>query len=77
MLVTAMDSPRPRYEGIVKFYCPAKGWGFIERKGKPDIFIHKQNLDKHGIDKLTPGQRISFREKVQNGKMRAVHIELL
>lgn len=32
--------------GIVKFFNSAKGFGFIEVEGQPDVFVHIRSLRK-------------------------------
>ena len=45
--------------GLVKWYKPEKGFGFIipEDNGK-DVFVHKACLDRKGIASLSTGQKI-------------------
>ncbi len=48
-----------RLEGSVKWYKPDKGFGFIiPDDGLKDVFVHKTCLDRHGLDVLSPGQRV-------------------
>lgn len=48
-------------QGIVKWYKPDKGFGFIVADdGLKDVFIHKTCLDKRGIQDLKPGQRLTM-----------------
>lgn len=45
--------------GTVKFYAADRGFGFIERdRGGKDIFVHVTALNRSGLDKLDPGQRV-------------------
>lgn len=47
--------------GAVKWYKPDKGFGFIvPDDGKKDIFVHKTCLERHGIDFLREGARVSM-----------------
>ncbi len=47
--------------GSVKWYKPDKGFGFIvPDDGKKDIFVHKTCLERHGIDGLNEGARVSM-----------------
>ena len=79
-LATTTDEPqaKQRYTGFCKWYCVYRNWGFIERKGEPDIFVHGLSLEKTGIDKLTQGQRVSFCiKKDGKNKIRAYRVELI
>ena len=47
--------------GSVKWFDPAKGFGFIEpeERGK-DVFIHASALEQAGIQGLAEGQKIEY-----------------
>ena len=48
-----------RVAGTVKSFHPAKGYGFIARRGAADVFVHVSNLDgRH--QSLEAGQRVRF-----------------
>lgn len=44
----------------VKWFNNAKGYGFIEREGQEDIFIHYSNIEKNGYKTLEEGQLVEF-----------------
>lgn len=46
--------------GIVKWFDSAKGFGFIEREGKKDIFVHFQDIDMDGYKTLEEGEKVEF-----------------
>ena len=47
--------------GNVKWFNPAKGFGFIAPEGEgKDVFIHASALERAGIGGLTEGQRIEY-----------------
>ncbi len=47
--------------GIVKWFNPAKGYGFIEPEdGSKDVFVHMSALEKAGLSLLKEGQRVSY-----------------
>lgn len=47
--------------GIVKWYKPDKGFGFIiPDDGMKDVFVHKTCLDRNGISGLVPGQKVEM-----------------
>ena len=37
-----------------------KGYGFIEREGGEDVFVHFSAITMDGYKSLTEGQRVSF-----------------
>ena len=47
--------------GIVKWFNPVKGYGFIEPEdGSKDVFVHMSALEKAGLSHLKEGQRVSY-----------------
>jgi len=54
-------------EGTVKWFSNEKGYGFIEREGGDDVFVHFSAITMEGYKSLTEGQRVSF-EVVQGDK---------
>jgi CspA family cold shock protein len=47
--------------GSVKWYKPDKGFGFVvPDDGLKDIFIHKTCLERHGLEHLEEGTRLSM-----------------
>lgn len=46
--------------GTVKWFNEAKGFGFIEQQGGPDVFAHFSAISGSGFKTLTEGQRVSF-----------------
>lgn len=47
-------------EGIVKWFSAKKGYGFIEREGEADVFVHYSSLDMSGFKSLNEGERVQF-----------------
>lgn len=47
--------------GIVKWYKPDKGFGFIiPEDEKKDVFVHQTCLEKNNMDLLIPGQQVNM-----------------
>jgi len=47
--------------GIVKWFNPAKGYGFIQPEaGGADVFVHISAVQQAGLQQLNDGQRVSF-----------------
>ena len=47
--------------GTVKWFNEAKGFGFIEQAGGPDVFAHFSAISGSGFKTLAEGQRVEFR----------------
>lgn len=48
--------------GTVKWFDDAKGYGFIAREGKPDVFVHYSQIvgEGKGHRTLEDGQEVEF-----------------
>jgi cold shock protein len=46
--------------GRVKWFNTAKGFGFIERDGESDVFVHYSSIMTDGFKDLKEGQMVSF-----------------
>lgn len=49
-----------REQGTVKWFDETKGYGFIQRDGGGDIFVHYKAILMHGFKTLMDGQRVEF-----------------
>jgi len=54
-----------RIIGTVKWFNGSKGYGFIEREGGEDVFVHFSAIQGTGYRNLEEGQRVEF--SVENG----------
>ena len=46
--------------GTVKWFNSTKGFGFIERDSKQDVFVHYSEIQSEGYRSLEEGQRVEF-----------------
>ena len=46
--------------GTVKWFNNGKGYGFIEREGGDDVFVHYSEIEGDGFKSLDEGQRVEF-----------------
>ena len=49
-----------RVTGTVKWFNASKGYGFIERQGGPDVFVHFTAIQSDGYRSLQEGQKVEF-----------------
>jgi CspA family cold shock protein len=49
-----------RITGKVKWFNNAKGYGFIERDGGSDVFVHYSAIQGDGFRSLEEGQAVEF-----------------
>ena len=53
-------------EGTVKWFNESKGYGFIEKDGGGDVFVHYSAIQNQGFKTLAEGTRVRF--EVVEGK---------
>ena len=46
--------------GKVKWFNNAKGYGFIEKEGGGDVFVHYSSIQGDGFKTLNEGERVEF-----------------
>lgn len=64
--------------GTVKWYNPAKRFGFIKPDdGSNDVFVHVSALEAAGLAMLDEGQRVQYDMAENKGKMSAVNLKLV
>ena len=62
--------------GTVKWYNPAKGFGFIQPEGGgKDVFVHVSAVERAGYGDPQDGDRLSFDiEKGRDGRESAINL---
>jgi len=65
------------HKGIVKWFNPTKGYGFIERtNGGKDVFVHISAVERAGLSTLAEGQNVTFDVVANRGKEAAENLKL-
>jgi cold shock protein len=49
-----------RIIGTVKWFNSSKGYGFLEREGGEDVFVHFSAIQGDGYRSLEEGQKVEF-----------------
>jgi CspA family cold shock protein len=63
--------------GIVKWFNPTKGFGFIQPdEGGNDVFVHVSAVKNAGLSKLEENQRFHFELANEKGRTYAVDLRL-
>lgn len=61
----------------MKWFSNEKGYGFIERQGGPDVFVHHSAIEMDGYRSLTEGQRVQFDVEEGDKGLQARNVQLL
>ncbi|HSO72420.1 MAG TPA: cold-shock protein [Thermodesulfobacteriota bacterium] len=60
--------------GKVKWFNDAKGFGFIEREGGSDVFVHYTAIQSEGFKTLKQGQDVEFEIKDGDKGLQAANV---
>jgi CspA family cold shock protein len=60
------DREETTMQGKVKWFSKEKGYGFIERDGGPDVFVHYSAISGSGYRNLEEGELVTF--EIVNGQ---------
>jgi len=50
-------------QGKVKWFNDAKGFGFVQQEGGPDVFVHYSAIASDGFKSLAEGDKVEFEVK--------------
>jgi CspA family cold shock protein len=59
-LMQVEESMSDLVSGVVKWFNDDKGYGFIEREGGADVFVHFRAINGNGRKTLKEGQQVTF-----------------
>jgi CspA family cold shock protein len=63
--------------GTVKWFNPAKGFGFIQPDGGgKDVFVHISAVEKAGLSTLNEGAKVSYEVVPNRGKESAENLRV-
>jgi len=63
--------------GTVKWFNPAKGYGFIQPQGGgQDVFVHISAVERAGLGTLNEGQQIEYEIVSNRGKSSAENLKV-
>ena len=64
-----------RLTGKVKWFNEAKGFGFIQQDGGPDVFVHYSNIMGKGFRTLKENDEVEFEVNEGPKGLQAVNVE--
>jgi CspA family cold shock protein len=63
--------------GVVKWFNPTKGYGFIQpQAGGKDVFVHISAVERAGLITLNEGQHLEYEVEENRGKTSAVNLKV-
>jgi CspA family cold shock protein len=66
-----------RLIGTVKWFNPAKGYGFIGRENGEDVFVHFSAIEMDGYKQLKEGDRVEFSVEKGPKGLQAANVTLV
>ena len=61
--------------GRVKWFDAQKGYGFIEREGEEDVFVHYSAIQEEGYKTLDEGEAVTFEIADSDKGPRATNVQ--
>ena len=49
-----------QYQGEIKWFNNAKGYGFVGHDNGPDVFVHYSSIQAEGYRSLNAGDKVQF-----------------
>ena len=49
-----------QYQGVVRWFNNAKGYGFLGRESGPDVFVHYSSIQADGYRSLKEGEPVEY-----------------
>jgi len=62
-------------QGTVKWFNAEKGFGFIEREGGEDVFVHFSAIQGDGFKTLDEGQSVTFEVEQGQRGLQAANVQ--
>ena len=63
--------------GKVKWFNSAKGYGFITREGKEDVFVHFKSILGDGYKTLNENDKVEFDVEQGQKGLQAVNVKVV
>ena len=63
--------------GRVKWFNESKGFGFIQRDGKEDVFVHFSAIHAEGYKTLSEGQKVQFEVVISQRGIQASNVHVI
>ncbi len=63
--------------GTVRIWVADKGYGWIRRDGRPDLFVHWSGIEGSGFRSLAPGQWVEFETEHTERGWHAVDVRVV
>jgi CspA family cold shock protein len=60
--------------GTVKWFNENKGYGFIQRSGGEDLYVHHSEIESEGYRTLAEGEEVEFEVQKTEAGPRAAHV---
>lgn len=66
-----------RESGVVKWFNPRKGYGFIQRENGGDVFVHYSSIKGEGWRTLEEGDKVEFMVSATDKGLQASDVTIM
>lgn len=64
-------------KGVVSWFCPARGYGFIDDAEGGIVFVNQRNINMSGFRQLIRGQEVEYQIEQNEKGRNALNVKVI